>query len=156
MSQRYKFVVMVIFCLATTTLFAQKIVKGKIIDAVTKEPIYGATIQCTEAGCNCGCATTTTGAFEMHCKNCKTLTVSYIGYQPQAISTEVDNSLVALIPTASLLNEVVISANRQPVRRAEAPIAIASISTKTILDAKPITVDQVLNKVSGVYMVNLG
>ncbi|RYY00602.1 MAG: TonB-dependent receptor, partial [Gammaproteobacteria bacterium] len=156
MSQRYKFVVMALFCLTTTTLFAQKIVKGKIIDAVTKEPINGATIQCTEAGCNCGCATTTTGAFEMHCKNCKTLTVSYIGYQPQAISTEADNTLVALIPTASLLNEVVISANRQPVRRAEAPIAIASISTKTILDAKPITVDQVLNKVSGVYMVNLG
>jgi outer membrane receptor protein involved in Fe transport len=72
------------------------------------------------------------------------------------LSVEADNSLVSLLPTASLLNEVVISANRQPVRRAEAPVAITSISTKTIMDAKPTTADQVLNKVSGVYMVNLG
>jgi outer membrane receptor protein involved in Fe transport len=142
--------------LAASTLSAQKTVKGKIIDAITKEPISGASIQCSGADCSCGCATSATGEFEMHCRNCKSLTVSYIGYQPQVISVEADNSLVSLIPAASLLNEVVISANHQPVRRAEAPVAITNISTKTIMDAKPITVDQVLNKVSGVYMVNLG
>lgn len=142
--------------LAAPTLFAQKTVKGKIIDAVTKEPISGATIQCSGADCQCGCATSASGDFEMHCRNCKTLTVSYIGYQPQVISVEADNSLVSLIPAASLLNEVVVSASRQPVRRAEAPVAITNISTKTIMDTKPTTVDQVLNKVSGVYMVNLG
>ncbi|RYZ25513.1 MAG: TonB-dependent receptor, partial [Chitinophagaceae bacterium] len=156
MSHLYRLLAIAMLLLAAPTLSAQKIVKGKIIDAVTKEPIDGASIQCTGADCSCGCATSATGNFEMHCKNCKTLTVSYIGYQPQQISVENNNSLVALIPTASLLNQIVISANRQPVRRAEAPIAIANISTKTILDAKPATVDQVLNKVSGVYMVNLG
>ncbi|MBB1282976.1 TonB-dependent receptor [Flavisolibacter sp. BT320] len=156
MSYLVRVLAVVLFLLAVPTLFAQKTVKGKIIDAVTKEPISGATIQCSGADCQCGCATSATGDFEMHCRNCKTLTVSFIGYQPQIISVEADNSLVALVPAASLLNEVVISSSRQPVRRAEAPVAIATISTKTIMDAKPTTVDQVLNKVSGVYMVNLG
>ncbi|HUC83262.1 MAG TPA: TonB-dependent receptor [Flavisolibacter sp.] len=156
MSNLYRLMAIVLLLLAATTLSAQKIVKGKIIDAVTKEPINGASIKCTGSDCSCGCATSATGDFEMHCKACKKLTVSYIGYQPVQLSVDADNSLVALIPSASLLNEVVVSANRQPVRRAEAPVAIANISTKTIIDAKPITVDQVLNKVSGVYMVNLG
>ena len=152
----YRLMAIVMLLLSATTLSAQKIVKGKIIDAVTKEPINGASIKCSGADCSCGCASSTNGDFEMHCKSCKTLTVSFIGYQPMQLSVDADNSLVALIPAASLLNEVVISANRQPVRRAEAPVAIANISTKTIVDAKPTTVDQVLNKVSGVYMVNLG
>ncbi len=156
MSHSRRLGVLVALLLAATTVFAQKIVKGKIIDAVTKEPISGATIYCTGADCACGCATAANGDFEMRCRQCKTLVVSYIGYQPQQLLVDGDNSLVSLVPTASLLNEVVVSANRQPVRRAEAPIAIASISTRTIMDAKPISVDQVLNKVSGVYMVNLG
>ena len=152
----YRLLAIAMLLLIASTLFAQKIVKGRLIDAITKEPISGASIQCTDADCACGCATTATGEFEMRCKACKTLTVTYIGYQVQQISVDGDNSLVSLVPAASLLNEVVVSANRQPVRRAEAPIAIAGISTKTIMDTKPATVDQVLNKVSGVYMVNLG
>ena len=156
MSHLIRVLAMAMLLLAAPNLFAQKIVKGKIIDAVTKEPISGANIQCSGADCNCGCATSAAGDFEMHCKNCKTLTVSFVGYQPQQISTETDHKLVALFPTTSPLNEVVVSASRQPVRRAEAPIAISNITSKTILDAKPVTVDQVLNKVSGVYMVNLG
>jgi outer membrane receptor protein involved in Fe transport len=52
---------------------------------------------------------------------------------------------------------VVLSANRgEGVKRSEAPIAIATLNSKTIQDTKPTTIDQVLNKVSGVNMVNLG
>lgn len=54
------------------------------------------------------------------------------------------------------LQEIVVSANREAAPRSLAPIAITSVSSKMIQYAKPATIDQVLNKVSGVYMVNLG
>src|SRR4029078_3435484 len=64
--------------------------------------------------------------------------------------------IIALQPVSSSLQEIVVSANREAVKRSEAPIAISLISTKMLRDTKPVTLDQVLNKVSGVYMVNLG
>jgi outer membrane cobalamin receptor len=58
---------------------------------------------------------------------------------------------------ASQLQTVVVSANRgEGQKRSLAPIAISTISSKNIQETKPTTVDQVLNKVSGVNMVNLG
>jgi iron complex outermembrane recepter protein len=55
-----------------------------------------------------------------------------------------------------LLDEVVITANREGVKRSLAPVAISSISSKMITETKATSVDQLLNKVSGVNMVNLG
>src|SRR5688500_9339736 len=57
---------------------------------------------------------------------------------------------------AKYLEEVVVTANREGVRRSLAPVAITSISSNTIKYAKATSIDQLLNKVSGVYMVNLG
>lgn len=57
---------------------------------------------------------------------------------------------------SNYLQEVVITANREGVKRSLAPVAITSISSKTIKDTKPVSIDQLLNKVSGVNMVNLG
>ena len=36
---------------------AQNIIKGKIIDATSKEPVYGASVRCTDPDCRCGCTT---------------------------------------------------------------------------------------------------
>ncbi|MDQ3844193.1 MAG: carboxypeptidase-like regulatory domain-containing protein, partial [Bacteroidota bacterium] len=137
---------------------AQSTVKGKIIDAVTKEPIAGATIHCTHDGCTCGCATNINGEFELKTKEtcCNAFSVSFIGYQAQQIDLNAVPSFISLTPSTSSLNEVVISANRQAVKRSEAPVAITNINTRMLQDAKPSSVEQVLNKVSGVYMVNLG
>jgi len=54
------------------------------------------------------------------------------------------------------LDDIVVTANRDQVKRTETPIAITSLSYKTINDTKATTIDQLVNKVSGVYMVNLG
>ncbi len=140
----------------TLSVNAQHIIKGKIIDASTKEPIYGASIQCPDAGCTCGCATNHAGEFEMKCRGCKKLTVSYIGYMSKEIETNTSDQIIAMVTTNSLLNEVVISGNREAVRRSQAPVAITNINFKILQDAKPVSADQVLNKISGVNMVNLG
>jgi iron complex outermembrane recepter protein len=137
---------------------AQTTVKGKIIDAVTKEPVYGASVRCTDPNCNCGCITNASGEFEINCKpDCKTVSVSFIGYTTQNIPIVNLGETIALVPSNSLMNEVVVSANRgETVKRSQAPIAISQINTKTIQETKATTVDQLLNKVSGVNMINLG
>ena len=137
---------------------AQTIAKGKIIDAVTKEPIAGASVHCGMIGCICGCLSSTTGNFEFKIKDTTNVYwVSVVGYQAQQVKLDASQeSIIALTPTLSMLQEVVISANREGVKRSQAPIAISSITTKMLQDAKAISADQVLNKVSGVYMVNLG
>lgn len=137
---------------------AQTTIKGKIIDAVTKEPIQGASLHCTDANCTCGCTTNASGGFEINCKpDCKTILVSFIGYTSEKITVTNLAQTVSLTPSSSIMNEVVVSANRgESVKRSEAPVAITTITSKTLQDTKPTMVDQVLNKVSGVNMINLG
>src|SRR5690349_18304214 len=145
-------------CLLLAQLcLAQTQIKGKIIDATTKESIAGASIQCLQAGCTCGCMTNASGDFVLSLKDTTTTyLVSFIGYQAKQVKLSGDNQLIALTPNQSILQEVVVTANREAVKRAEAPVAISVLTAKTIQDAKPVSIDQVLNKVSGVYMVSLG
>jgi outer membrane receptor protein involved in Fe transport len=76
--------------------------------------------------------------------------VSY-GYSQSKVQEQDTDSL----PT-SVLQEVVVSVNRERVKRSEAPIAITKLSAKTIQETKATSIDQLLNKVSGVNMVSLG
>ncbi|GAO42689.1 TonB-dependent receptor [Flavihumibacter petaseus] len=146
---------------AAVRLSAQTSLKGKIIDSSTKEPVTGATVQCT-AGCACGCATTALGEFELkHMGSCcKSFRVSSIGYQ--ALVFDAGNAagspvtVIQLQQENNALQSVVVTANREGVKRSLAPVAVSTVSSRMIQETKPVTVDQVLNKVSGVYMVNLG
>ena len=72
------------------------------------------------------------------------------------LTTQFAKSQDTVLPAQRFLDEVVVTANREGVKRSQAPVAITSISSKTIRDAKAISIDQLLNKVSGVNMVNLG
>lgn len=138
-------------------LFAQTSVKGRILDIVTKEPVSGATVQCTHHGCKSVSIASYNGEFEMHCSHCKSLSITSIGYTSQHAQVTSSNNILLLIPDQSLLQQVVVSSNRgEGVKRSHAPVAIATLSGKTIQDTKPTSIDQVLNKVSGVNMVSLG
>jgi iron complex outermembrane receptor protein len=157
MLQLFRSLVIVILLLPPQYVTAQTAIKGKVIDAITKEPVQGASLHCTETGCHYGCTTNAFGEFEMACDGCSQLAVSSVGYQLQQVAVNDSRCMVSLMPAQSMLKEVVISANRgEGVKRSEAPVAIASISSKTMQDTKPVSADQVLNKVSGVNMVNLG
>jgi outer membrane cobalamin receptor len=59
-------------------------------------------------------------------------------------------------PHISKLDELVVTASRTAQKRTEAPVAISTISSRTIADTKANQLDQLLNKVSGVFMVDLG
>src|SRR2546426_1375792 len=77
---------------------AQTILKGKIIDQTTKEPVAGATIQCSDAGCVCGCTTNASGEFEMQCRNCRRMQVSSVGYASQLFGMSDKPVTVSLLP----------------------------------------------------------
>ena len=158
MSLFYKLAAAVLCFMAVATVgFSQQVFKGKIIDASTKEPIAGASVHCS-TGCSCGCATNALGEFELKPKEncCVSFEVSSIGYQPVLIQAGQPMTIVNLQQDNSPMQAVVVTANREGVKRSLAPVAISTISSRMIQDAKPATLDQVVNKVSGVYMVNLG
>lgn len=145
------------FITIATAGFSQQVFKGKIIDASTKEPIAGASVRCS-SGCSCGCATNALGEFELRPNDncCLSFDVSSIGYQAVIIQAGNPVTIINLQQDNSSMQGVVVTANREGVKRSLAPVAISTISSRMLQDAKPATLDQVLNKVSGVYMVNLG
>src|SRR5258708_5144228 len=59
-------------------------------------------------------------------------------------------------PHVSKLDELIITASRTAQKRTEAPVAISTISARTIAETRANQLDQLLNKVSGVFMVDLG
>ena len=135
---------------------AQVVFKGVVLDASTKEPVPGASVKCPDAHCHAACITNDQGIFQMNCTDCKHLSVSYIGYQALTVELS-DNQVIYLQPSNTLLNEVVVTANRgDAVKRSSAPVAVSTISARTIQDNKALSADQLLNKVSGVNMVSLG
>jgi iron complex outermembrane recepter protein len=146
----------ILLILSSAFTYGQTIVKGKIVDATTKEPLDGATIRCTDPACHRSCTANYAGYFEMPCDDCKKVSITHIGYASQTLAVAGGMQIISLNASQSALQAVVVTANRDAVKRSEAPVAITSLSAKTIQDAKPTSIDQVLNKVSGVNMVNLG
>ncbi len=132
-------------------VFAQTI-HGKIFDALTKEPIPTATIADTSG---IAVISATDGSFKINTKT-KILKITSVGYQTRLVEVKGNMLAIALQSSTSQLNQVVVSANRTAEKRSEAPIAIATISSQTIQDTKAQRLDQLVNKVSGVNMVNLG
>lgn len=154
----YKVCVVLLFALTAQQLSAQSSIKGKLIDSISKEPIQGASIHCTTINCSCSCISNAAGEFTMSCKsNCKELAVTSIGYSNRIFKTGASQILVSLNPSVSFLQDVVVSANKgEAVKRSLVPVAISTVSNRVLQDAKPVTIDQVLNKISGVNMVSLG
>ena len=129
-------------------------ITGTITDENTGEPLPFATVvnlSTTETT-----VTDLQGKFQLEGVEKKdTLEITLMGYEPQKMlaTTGLEVRLHAVSLT---MNEMVISTNREQEKRTEAPVAISGISSGTIEDNKPTTIDQVLNQTAGVYMVDLG
>ncbi|WP_423146516.1 TonB-dependent receptor [Rubrolithibacter danxiaensis] len=136
--------------------FAQtNAVRGNISDAQTHEPLFGASIRIQNT--NEGTLSDRDGNFSIS-SNSKfdTIIISSTGYYSKKLSVFDKEMQVLLSPAVNSLKEVVVSANREQRNRKEIPLAIDKIKSSTIKDTKATALYQLLNKVSGVYMVNLG
>lgn len=58
--------------------------------------------------------------------------------------------------TEQQLEEVIVTANRGATKRSEIPVSVSKLTAKTISETKPTSIYEVINKTSGVLMVNLG
>ncbi|SHK88146.1 Outer membrane receptor proteins, mostly Fe transport [Chitinophaga jiangningensis] len=129
--------------------------RGRVADMQTREALPGAVISTLNN--NKGCAADAQGLFGLDAGNADSIKISSVGYITRKLPvTAVTQGIIYLEPVAANLNEVIVSSSRDKQYRTDAPVAISTISPQTLQDTKATTLDKVLNKVSGVYMVDLG
>lgn len=133
---------------------AQSFVTGAVMDAYSREPLPGVSV--TDLNSGDGTTTRLNGTFKLSMTRPEdSILINYTGYTSVRLMAN-SRLTVLLKPSTTSLNELVVSASRQVQQRTQAPVAISVISPEMIRQTRPVTLDQVLNKVSGVYMVDLG
>ena len=136
------------------SLYPQCQYSGLVMDEKTSEPLAGVAIA-IDSG-----ALTTTGmngeySIELPCQT-TAFTFSLVGYEPISVTDVSGPLIIRLRPAATFLSPMIVSANRYEQDRSAAPIAISSITTAMLQETRPARLDEILNKVEGVYMVDLG
>ncbi|QTE40141.1 TonB-dependent receptor [Mucilaginibacter gossypii] len=152
-------ILLITFILVKTLAFGQNI-QGTITDANTHEAIAGASICNADAatGAKLG-MTNAKGHFSINAQGVNRLKFAMVGYSARIIEVPTIKGQkldVALEPSTVDLQPVVVTASREGQARQDAPIAISKINSTQIKDTKATALYQLLNKVAGVYMVNLG
>lgn len=143
------------FLLLSHFTWAQHPVQGVVMDAQNSTPLIGVSIM--DIKDRSGTVTGMNGRFSLDVEALKdSLLITYTGYEAIKIGVDKAPLTVRLKPSSTSLDELIVTASREAQKRTEAPVAISVISSSTIRKTKPVTLDQVLNKVSGVYMVDLG
>ncbi|MCW3463316.1 TonB-dependent receptor [Chitinophaga nivalis] len=146
---------LIIACMAVCYSYAQQL-NGRVADAQTKEVLPGVNIRLLHQFA--GHQTDAQGKYTIAASAADSIEISYMGYITRqiAVATAAKMPVLYLQPRTTNLNEIIVSSSRDKQYRTEAPVAISTISPQTLQDTKATTLDKVLNKVSGVYMVDLG
>ena len=148
-------VLILYLCLASQGLWAQVLVEGRVIDGQSGDGIPGVNISIS--GSVKGGVTDLEGEFSLYVEDTSShLTFSSIGYRSYQMAVEEHVYTVVLEPTLLDLGLVVVSAGGGSQMRTDAPLAISKLQPRTLHETKPVSLDQALNKVNGLYMVNLG
>ncbi len=137
---------------------AQFIIKGKIFDAQTKEPVVGATVQLV--GTTKGTVTNAEGVFDYQTDSemgSTEIQIASIGYESKILTVNKGEYLsISIEPSLGELQSIVVTANREATLRTESPVAISKLSPRLIDETKATSVYEVINKTPGVLMVDLG
>ena len=111
------FLLLFAMCFMALSAYADRTISGQVVDAVTGEPLIGATIQ--GEGVNQGTATDVNGHFTLVLPDhVKYVNVSYIGFATRQVEVA-NNMVVKLSDSGQSLDEVVVvaygSAKRQSI-----------------------------------------
>ncbi len=137
------------------------IIKGKVVDKKTKQPLPGVTV--ILKGTQTGVSTDAGGNFSISVPNINSvLEFSYIGYAREEIRIgNKTNFTINLIENAKQLGEVVVSAKRRTnnetamlTERKNSAVVSDGISAKNISKTASITTAQALKRVSGVTITD--
>ncbi|RZA04158.1 MAG: TonB-dependent receptor [Sphingobacteriaceae bacterium] len=149
------FILFIYFLFLSVTAQSQTLMPGSVTDAITHEALPGTVITDNN---NKQIPVNAKGEFNVPV-NVTSLKFVMVGYNTHTVNlTEVKFSRlnIALSPSLIDLQPVIVSASREGQSRQDAPIAISKINSVQIQDTKATALYQLLNKVPGVYMVNLG
>ena len=130
--------------------------RGSVLDAQSQQPLPGVTV--VVPATRAGTTTDASGRFSLAGADAREVVVSFIGYNTQNVRVSASGQPLTVRLEAAPVNlqGVVVSASREQERRTQEPVAISQISPQLIADSKATAPYQLLNKVAGVYMVNLG
>lgn len=143
------------FAVIASGMQAQTKVTGHVFDSETGAPISNVSISSIDK--KVSTQTNNAGSFTLQsATTLDSVIISAINYKPQTLAVSGISSHILLQQAAKDLTEIIVSANREQQHRSEAPISIHTISRTTINDTKATRLDQLLNKVPGVFMVDLG
>lgn len=133
-------------------IFAQT--EAQIIDNRTKEPLIGVHIQV--ANSERGTISNREGRFSILLKDEEELKISYLGYQTKHLKGVDIPKIILLEQDVAEVSQVIVSASRTPQNRSDAAVSISTLTPKIIEETRAKSLDEILNKASGVFMVNLG
>ncbi len=154
-----RFILLIAGILISVTVFAQNRVKGKIIDATTRQPLENVHI-ILDNGKN-GVITNEKGNFTFQYPKARgVFTMERVGYSTRQISFKIKGKTtvlppILLEPKTYSLNEINITAGL--VTNKETPVSVSTISARTIksrLGDQPLPM--ILNSVPGVFSVRNG
>lgn len=142
-------------CLLPHCIVAQSnSIIGKVVDATTQEPLVWVNVYLKRA--QQATATKADGSYSLLAAPNDSVYISYVGYETQQYASTAVPAVVALVPTSAAMSEVVVSASRAEQKRSEVPASITTLTATTIEQTRATSLDQLLNKTPGVFMVNLG
>jgi len=127
----------ILFLFQTALLLAQTgLLKGRVVDAQTGEPLAFATVQMPDPPG--GTLTDTTGIFSMRVPEGFEkirLNVSLVGYVRQSIVLKINEEVaeIHLAPDESNLKEVVVTGTMKEMRKADSPVPVEVFSPKFFL-----------------------
>lgn len=145
----------VLLYMALNPVYAQVSIKGRVIDATTNQPVYGVTVSASNNQSNT--ITDKNGKFTLNSNSKQdSIYLTSVGYTPKSIASNSSQLFILLSPSFANLNEIIVSGSREVQRRTEIPVAVNVISKSIINETKATRLDMLINKVPGVYMVDLG
>ncbi len=147
--QRYLLAVCLIL-VSAGLLPGQIVVRGKVVDHETREPLTGATVR----GMGSGEGTYSDGFGNFSLRTfAEELRVSFIGYKQSTITefSDGDDLLIEMVPLDAELPTAVVSDQISPIRL-RVPAPLMEIPTRALQRDDGLAITPALNRVSGVYM----
>lgn len=141
-------------------IFSQTEFSGTVTDKFTQEALIGARILIGNT--KTGTVVKSDGRFTLKTSSTlqpeDILTISMLGYKTKTLTVREasEGSSIQLSPQVITSQQVAVTANRQSQLRSEMPVAISVVSKQLIEETKPAMMYEIMNKVPGVVMQNLG
>lgn len=153
----HSYVLIPLLLLVSLYTNAQTIVKGKVVDAASREPLPGASVRITDI--KTGTLTDAQGNFSLSATKPlpQTITVSYVGYQVQELKITGHEEPVISLQPQQALSEVVVTAVGIKSTTRSLGYSVGEVKGKEITAARePNLVAALSGKVAGVQISNSG